>query len=76
MSDPLVTKDGIRVEVGQLWRDLDKRMGDRVRKVEEIIDRVNGRVLMVSPYDRRVYSKVSIRRMHKHSTGWALVSKS
>lgn len=73
--DPLVTKEGVRVEVGQVWRDLDKRMGNRVRKVEAIIDSVNGKVLMVATTGRgRFPSKVSIRRMYKHSTGWELVT--
>jgi len=77
VSDPLVTKEGIRVEVGQLWRDLDKRMGDRVRRVEAIVDSVNGKVRMVAPNGRgRFMSVVSVRRMHKHSTGWVLVPSS
>lgn len=35
MIEP-VTKEGIRVEVGQIWRDLDKRMGGRTVKVVAI----------------------------------------
>jgi hypothetical protein len=74
VNDPLVTKEGIRVEVGQLWRDLDKRMGDRVRKVVAIADPVNGKVRMEAATGRgRFPSVVSVRRMHKHGTGWSLV---
>jgi hypothetical protein len=29
VSDKTVTPDGVRVEVGQVWIDLDKRMGRR-----------------------------------------------
>ena len=77
MSDPLVTKEGIRVEVGQIWRDLDKRMGGRLRRVAAIIDPANGVVRMVEAQRRSpLKSNVSIRRMHKHSTGWALVEHS
>lgn len=65
-----VTKDGVRVEVGQIWRDLDTRMGNRLRKVAEIRGAKCRLVLDGHP---RFASWVSIRRMHKHSTGWELV---
>ena len=75
-TDPLVTKNGVRVRVGQIWRDLDKRMGEnRLRKIAAIVDETNGRVLMIAAQGRgRFPSKVSIRRMHRHSTGWELVT--
>lgn len=70
-SDYQVTKDGVRVRVGQLWRDCDKRMGDRKRYVLGIAD---GKAMMgISMYDPRP-TYVSIKRMHKHSTGWELVA--
>lgn len=73
--DPLVTKAGIRVAVGQVWRDLDKRMGDRVRKVVAIVDPVNGKVRMEATTGRgRFPTVVSVRRMHKHGRGWELVA--
>lgn len=62
-----VTKEGIEVKPGQVWRDLDTRMYGRTRTVLAVVDgkaHMNG-----SPK-----TKVSISRMHKGSSGWALVS--
>lgn len=74
MNDPVstehVTKHGVRVEVGQIWRDLDPRMGHRLRKVAEVKD---GKARMVLDGNPKFASWVSISRMHKHSTGWELV---
>lgn len=72
-----ITKEGIQVKVGQVWRDLDKRMysGNRHCRVVAIAD---GKADMThSTPDGRVIGsqrlvRVSIRRMHKSSTGWAL----
>lgn len=61
-----LTKEGIEVKVGQVWQDLDKRMHGRKRTVIEVQD---GKAHM----DGTPKTKVSIRRMHKGSTGWALV---
>ena len=67
-----ITKDGIEVKVGQIWRDLDKRMDGRTRKVIEVKD---GKAVMQSPHQPTgMKTKVSIKRMHKSSTGWELVS--
>ena len=67
-----VTKDGIRVEVGQCWQDLDKRMKNRVRQVAEVKD---GRARMRHPtLTQMPHTWVSVRRMHRHSTGWVLAS--
>jgi len=71
-----LTKDGIAVQAGQIWRDLDKRMSNRHCKVEAVRDgkaimylcTANGRIINAM---REV--KISISRMHKSSTGWALV---
>jgi hypothetical protein len=69
----LTTKHGVQVAVGQLWRDCDKRMNDRRRYVIEI-DVQAGEVRMgVTQYDESG-TWVSVRRMHKHSTGWELVA--
>ncbi|MGU7773747.1 hypothetical protein ACV229_26635 [Burkholderia sp. MR1-5-21] len=62
-----VTKDGIEVKPGQVWRDLDKRSRGRTRRVLSIED---GKAVFEGPPK----TKVSIARMHRHSTGWALVS--
>jgi len=67
-AETLVTKEGIRVEVGQLWRDLDVRMLGRTRRVIAV-DALNGKVRLDGP----TKSWVSVRRMHKHATGWSLV---
>lgn len=73
------TKEGITVLVGQVWRDLDKRMGTRFCRVVGTVSdasgeraimkrcRQNGQTLT----DRT--TMVAIRRMHKHSTGWEIV---
>lgn len=69
-----ITKEGIEVEVGQVWRDLDKRMGNRQRKVIAI---VSGMAHMAHPEIHQLPPTwVSIARMHKHSAGWALVTDS
>ena len=71
-----ITKDGIEVKKGQVWCDLDKRMAPRHAKVEAVRDgkaimyrcTANGRIINAM---REI--KISIARMHKASTGWALV---
>lgn len=71
-----VTKDGVKVRIGQVWKDLDSRSGDRHCKVFALAE---GRAHMnrCSP-DGRVASqavtKVAIARMHHGSSGWSLVS--
>lgn len=65
-----ITKDGVEVTVGQVWRDLDKRMEGRERRVAAIVD---GKVIMEPLGADGTTTKVSISRMHKHSTGWQLV---
>lgn len=68
-ADPGITRDGIKVEVGQRWRNCDWRSHGRTRVVASI-DLWNNKVIWAEP----PRSKVSIRRMYKHSTGWELVS--
>lgn len=68
MPESNVTKEGIEVMPGQVWQDLDKRMNGRKRKVLAV---ENGKAIM----DGYPKTKVSIRRMHKGSTGWALVQE-
>lgn len=73
ITGPYFTKEGIKVKVGQVWEDLDPRMGGRTRRVVAIEDR---KVVMAWPHDTdRGRTKVSISRMHKSSTGWKLVSQ-
>lgn len=69
-----ITKEGIQVEVGQVWLDLDKRMDSRKRVVVTL---EGDKAVMGNPTIPSVPKvRLSIRRMHKGSTGWALVSKS
>lgn len=70
-----LTKDGMVVKVGQVWKDLDKRMDGRHCKVIAVLE---GRAHMsrCAPNGRAstdAITKVAIARMHHGSTGWALV---
>lgn len=67
-----VTKEGIEVKRGQVWRDLDKRMNNRECRVGVV---ANGKAQLFTLVNGQAgkASTVSIRRMHKSSTGWALV---
>lgn len=61
------TNDGVPVEVGQRWRNLDKR--EQGRGAKRVIFVGDGRAFF-DGYPKR---SVAIRRMHRHSTGWELV---
>lgn len=68
-----ITKDGIEVKPGQVWKDLDKRQPGRQCKVVAVD---GGKAKMqhyASGHQLGSKTTVSIRRMHKHSTGWELV---
>ena len=69
MSDMTITKEGVQVREGQVWRDLDKRV-KRTVKVERV-DAVNGIAHVVSTNGAK--SKIRIKRMHKHGQGFSLV---
>lgn len=60
------TPEGVEVKVGQRWQDLDKRMNGRPRTVTA----VEGGKAHLDGYPK---TKISISRMRKGSTGWALV---
>ncbi len=62
------TKNGIQVEVGQKWRDCDKRMYGRIRTIAAIFPNEGKVKWAESPY------KVSVKRMYKHSTGFELIT--
>lgn len=64
------TKEGVEVMPGQIWRDLDKRMAGRRVQVLAVYP-VSGKanVENVATGGR---TTLSIRRMHKGATGWAL----
>jgi len=61
-----ITKEGIEVKAGQVWRDLDKRMNGRT----VVVLFARGGVAKVKGARE---TELAIRRMHKHSTGWELV---
>jgi hypothetical protein len=69
-----VTREGIQVSRGQVWRDLDTRMAGRTCRVGEV---ANGKAEMFTLVNGQAGKRtfVSVRRMHKHATGWALVSQ-
>lgn len=62
-----ITKEGIEVKAGQVWRDLDKRMKGRTVTV---IFAVAG----VARVKGARTTELAVKRMHRHSTGWELVS--
>lgn len=67
-----VTKEGIEVKVGQIWKDLDKRGFGRQCKVIGVKDG-KAEMQLFSRGQLGAKTKISIRLMHKHSRGWALV---
>jgi hypothetical protein len=68
-----ITKEGIEVKRGQIWRDLDKRMTGRICRVGKV---EGGRAQMFTLVNGQSgkFTFVAVRRMYKHSTGWELVS--
>lgn len=67
-----VTREGITVRVGQVWRDLDKRM-KRTVTVEDVVQASPAPYAFVRS-SAGVASRIRITRMHKHGQGFALVS--
>lgn len=68
-STPDVTREGVVVRPGQVWEDLDKRMkGRRVT----VVDIKGGKAIVRDSIGRT--TRLSISRMHSHSTGFKLVS--
>lgn len=71
-----ITKEGIEVKKGQVWRDLDKRITNRHAMVETVRD--GKAVMYLCTAEGRIINsmreiKIAVTRMHKSSTGWALV---
>jgi hypothetical protein len=71
------TKEGIEVKPGQVWRDLEAQgrcNAERLVRVRKVVD---GKAVCCVLVDGRAgkETKIAIRRMHKTSTGWALVSE-
>lgn len=74
-ENPNITKEGIEVKPGQIWKDLDKRIGDRQREIVRVENgkATIGRIGFSNAAQDSFRTKVSISRMHKSTTGWALV---
>jgi hypothetical protein len=70
MSASNTTRDGILVKVGQYWQDCDKRMRGRIVKIRA----VNNGYAFYKSGNRLL--KISIRRMHPHSTGFSFFKNS
>lgn len=73
-----VTKDGVEVKVGQVWRDLDKRMNGRrvqVREIGAMTFEGKVRVQNFTDHSGATGTKrwLAVSRMHRHSSGFALV---
>nr|WP_315249240.1 hypothetical protein [uncultured Duganella sp.] len=78
MSNHNITKEGIEVKPGQVWKDLDHRTqgpqgGPRTCTVISVRDGAASMSVDGAPTIRT--TRISIRRMHKGATGWALVSE-
>lgn len=70
---PNITKEGVEVKAGQIWRDLDKRSNGRRCKVIEVKDgKAHMRLATKFGVVSKRTTKVSISRMHRSSTGWAI----
>lgn len=70
-----VTKEGVTVRVGQVWKDLDTRVLPRQCQVVTV-DVVDGYAWMQNTFaPGRKPTRVKIARMHKTTTGWGLVSE-
>lgn len=70
----IVTKDGVVVERGQVWRDLDKRRDNRYAKVDAVHDGIAVMYLCTAEGINSMRAiKIAVARMHKSSTGWGLV---
>lgn len=65
------TKHGVVVRVGQRWRNCDYRSNGTVKTVLAVD---NEYATLYVPGSSQRSSRVLIRRMYKHSTGWELVS--
>jgi hypothetical protein len=60
------TKEGIEVKPGQVWVGLDKRSRGRIIHITEVYGGF-------AHYKTPRKGRISIQRMHKSSTGYALL---
>lgn len=74
-----LTREGVTVRAGQVWKDLDKRFPRTCIVTGVIVTHGIAVALMTrndrAPGARAVNTRVRIDRMHKSATGWALVSE-
>ena len=71
-----ITSEGIVVKPGQIWKDMDRRNGNRLCKVKVISAgsaflqrcREDGTVSVDAPV------KVAISELHRCATGWQLIA--
>jgi hypothetical protein len=71
----LITPEGVEVKVGQVWKDLDKRM-NRHLLVLAFDGDTHVLVSLCSAEGQRFtarVTRVAIKRMRKNSTGYELV---
>lgn len=69
MVDKTITRDGVQVEAGQRWRDLDRRMKGRIVTIV-YVDAMNGLAHYLA---RTAKSRLSIVRMRRPY--WELVTE-
>jgi hypothetical protein len=74
MDKNITTKDGIVVCVGQQWRDLDKRMRGRTITITKVKSGFAWYGAVPGRYGQHKGRRISISRMHNHSTGFELCS--
>jgi hypothetical protein len=68
-ATPNVTKEGITVEAGQVWLDLDKRRNGREITITKVVE---GKAY----YAGKIGAKhVLVSRMHKNGAGFSLIGK-
>lgn len=61
------------VKIGQVWRACDKRSEDRQCRVVDVVD---DKAVLKRVDGQFPPTKVALRRMYPHSTGWELISDS
>lgn len=77
-ENPNITKEGVTVEPGQVWQDLDKRVTARLGHARciEITRVAEGKAFYSCKVGTKQVEKgVSVDRMHKHATGFELLGK-
>ena len=70
--NPNITREGIEVLPGQTWMDLDKRTCRRLIIVERV-DKGFAFCRTLHRYGVGRRARISVERMHEHSTGFKLI---